>query len=101
MGAFLMRLKALTLFFGGHACAQKPKDVFVTLGIDYDNQAPLDRPNCYEPILFVGVLLVVDLQILNAAPEQLSGFLKGQAVLGSIGPVFPGVPYESRHTLTV
>ena len=54
--------------------------ILVTLCVHDENKAPLDRSDGDEPILFIGVGVIEDLQIVISPVEQGTRFLKRNAM---------------------
>jgi hypothetical protein len=69
--------KALAFPLGGHSRTQESQDTIVAFCISNNDDASSDRPNGDEPILLIGMSLVVDLQVVNAGLEKLGNFIEG------------------------
>jgi hypothetical protein len=52
----------------------------IALGVHDKNQAPFDRSDSNEPVLFIGVGVIEDLQIVISPVEQGTRFLKRNAM---------------------
>ena len=91
-------LVTMALPLGGHTRTQDSQDIIVALCVsNYDDPSP-DWPDGDEPLLLVGMFLVVDLQVVNASLEKLGGFLETQVVLCPVDIVLRWIPLESHCT---
>src|SRR5207344_1526767 len=90
--------KALALLFGRHARAQDSQDIIVTLRVGNNDHASPDRADGDESVLLVGMVLIVDFQVVNTGLEKPGGFIEGQAMLCPIGFVLGSIPLEAHGT---
>jgi hypothetical protein len=72
----------------------------IALGVHDKNQAPFDRSDGDEPILFIGVGVIEDLQVVISPVEQGTRFLKRNAMLLPIRAA-PGFIPDDPHRPTM
>ena len=72
----------------------------IALGVHDKNQAPFDRSDSNEPVLFIGVGVIEDLQIVISPVEQGTRFLKRNAMLLPIRAA-PGFIPDNPHPPTI
>ena len=92
---------ALTLSLGSHSRTHNSQDIILMLCVSNHDDTSLDWPNGDEPILLVGMFLIVDFQVLNATLEKLAGLVKGHAVLCPIALVLRWIPLKSHGIGTI
>jgi hypothetical protein len=66
--------------------------VLITLRVHDKNETLLDRSDGDKPVLFIGVGIVKDFQVVVSTTEQGAGFLKGNAVLLPIRAALGFIP---------
>ena len=59
----------------GPTCADDANSVFITLGPDHEHESALDRADGDEPVLEIGMVLVEDLEIVDAGREKYTRLL--------------------------
>ena len=72
----------------------------MSLGVHHQDHAAPNWTDGDEAILVLAVLVVLDLQVVNTAREQLSGLTEGDAVPFLVDLVFGGIPLEV-HSLSL
>ena len=82
------------------AGADESNRVLITFRVHDKNQAPLDRSDGDEPILFIGMEVIEDFQVVVSTVEQRARFLKGNAMFLPVRVVLGFIP-DDPHRLTI
>jgi hypothetical protein len=82
----------LRLAFCRPTGADEANRVLITLRVHDKNETLLDRSDGDEPVLFIGVGIIEDFQVVISTMEQGTGFLKGNAALLPIRAALGFIP---------
>ena len=85
------------LAFGGPPGAHDADETFFSFRVDDDHETSIDRADCDEAVLELGVLRVEDLEIVGTRLEEPLGLPERQPVLSLVAAVLGIVPLEG-HT---
>jgi hypothetical protein len=80
--------------------ADEANCVLITLRVNDKNEPLLDRSDGDEPVLFIGMGIVEDFQVVVSTMEQGTGFLKGNAVLLPIRAALGSIP-DDPHSPSI
>ena len=83
------------------AGADESNRLLITFRVNDKDQAPFDRSDCDESILFVGMSVIEDFQVVVSPVEQGARFLKGNAVLLPIRATLGFIPDDPHRTTIV
>jgi len=75
--------------------------VLITLRVHDKNETLLDWSDGDEPVLFIGVGIIEDFQVVVSTMEQGAGFLKGNAMLLPIRAALGFIPDDLHRTTIV
>lgn len=75
--------------------ADDPHALLLWLRVDHDDDPALDRTDCDEAILPVGMVRAEDLEVVDARFEELLRLAERKAVPAPAAAVFRRVPIES------
>jgi hypothetical protein len=89
-----MQAIQLPLALGSQPGADDPDAAFVRLRVDHDHDPAVDRADCDEAILPLGMIGVEDLEVIDPGLEEPPRLREGQTVLSLVAAVLRGVPLE-------
>lgn len=84
------------LSLGGQAGTDDANDIIIALRPYNHSQPSRDESDGDEAVLFVGVGIVEDLEVVEAREEELLRLLKGDAVLLLVRAVLARIPGNPR-----
>ena len=81
--------------------ADEANRVLIALRVHDKNETLLDRSDGDEPVLFIGVGIIEDFQVVVSTMEQGAGLLKGNAMLLPIRAVLGFTPDDPNSPIIV